>query len=580
MRLLNTLDLTLHEFLDGDIPEYAILSHTWSKDEVLFQDLSKEQRFRESKRGFQKVKQCCQRAAQDGFRWVWIDTLCIDKNSSAELSEAINSMFRWYEMSAVCYAYLEDLNVVGSLKVDQKIGQCKWFRRGWTLQELIAPSTVEFFDRNWTYFGSKISLQERISRVTAIPVRALLNVPLSQFNVAERMSWASNRYTKREEDHAYCLMGLFNINMPMLYGEGRRRAFLRLQQEIMRTSEDYTIFLWNEVYSEPRTALLASTPRAFTPRIFENLLRTHEVSIPEVQQSCYSAIEMHSPTYGSSSRFSTILSGKESLVPEVPSWTGRGLRITLPMMKSASSESWLAFLYCSVGFSGHLLCANLKAVELGKGTFIRDGPLQLVHFADYHKFKPITIHVDWWDWNDHRWSTEHSKARVRIQFPKCMSVTRHYSDGSKLSLDDKDELDIRLLFFKNLGCISVLHQHDHEPEGYFEVILHKHMNRAGIALKTDRDLYNNLEDSLIPRRRLKIQAPWELPDQVTEQLLSMHLLHMQIKRVGGTWNGDAIAFVFQMSCTTTEHCSGRVTEQFQSLWQQICSRDDEYCLLS
>ncbi|KAK5315265.1 hypothetical protein LTR21_001854 [Exophiala xenobiotica] len=262
MRLLHTKNLTLEEFGDQDIPLYAILSHTWGKEEISLQDL--ETGNLESRQGFNKLKMTCCRAATDGFDYVWIDTCCIDKRSSAELSEAINSMYRWYQNATVCYAYLEDVYSDPEKNpeaMDNELRRSRWFRRGWTLQELIAPSVLIFFNQTWQKLGTKISMAVSISSFTHIPQLILLGGDLDQESVATRMSWASTRKTTRVEDLAYCLLGIFNINMPLLYGEGER-AFIRLQEEIIKVSTDYSLFAW-EVSWESAHGLLAPCPSAF-----------------------------------------------------------------------------------------------------------------------------------------------------------------------------------------------------------------------------------------------------------------------------------------------------------------------------
>ncbi|KAK5198598.1 hypothetical protein LTR47_007594 [Exophiala xenobiotica] len=259
MRLLHTKTLKLEGFGDQNIPLYAILSHTWGKEEISLQDL--ETGNLESRRGFSKLKSTCCRAAADGFDYVWIDTCCIDKRSSAELSEAINSMYRWYQNATVCYAYLEDVYSnpgENSEDMDHESRESRWFTRGWTLQELIAPSILIFFNKTWEQLGTKTSMAASISSFTRIPQSILLGGDLDQESVARRMSWASTRQTTRVEDLAYCLLGIFNINMPLLYGEGER-AFVRLQEEIIKVSTDYSLFAWR---SRSR-GLLAPDPSAF-----------------------------------------------------------------------------------------------------------------------------------------------------------------------------------------------------------------------------------------------------------------------------------------------------------------------------
>ncbi|KDR70038.1 hypothetical protein GALMADRAFT_32739, partial [Galerina marginata CBS 339.88] len=239
MRLLDVHQLKFKFFDDTKRPPYAILSHTWGDDEVTLQDF--ETPAATSMAGYAKIKNCFELAIQDGFKYVWIDTCCIDKTSSSELSEAINSMYQWYKSAVVCYVYLFDIQAGDDQGLP--LSKSRWFRRGWTLQELIAPNTLIFYDRTWTEIGTKFSLQEDISKITGIPREALAFKLLSDFSIAQRMSWAAMRETSRVEDTAYCLMGIFDVNMPTLYGEGQR-AFFRLQQEIMKSSDDHSLFVW------------------------------------------------------------------------------------------------------------------------------------------------------------------------------------------------------------------------------------------------------------------------------------------------------------------------------------------------
>ncbi|KAI6143099.1 heterokaryon incompatibility protein-domain-containing protein, partial [Pisolithus tinctorius] len=228
---------------------YAILSHRWGD-------------------GSEKIIKSCEQARKDGYEWLWIDTCCIDKRSSAELSEAINSMYRWYQNAGVCYAYLNDVDVsVFPTKRDdsnyaESNGWPVWFVRGWTLQELIAPKKVEFFNKGWVSVGDKWRLAPRLEKVTGIPPEVLRDgLAAKRLSVAQIMSWAAQRETTRVEDRAYSLMGLFGVNMPMLYGEGKK-AFERLQLEIIRVSSDQSIFAWNP--PKPRTgSVLADDPSDF-----------------------------------------------------------------------------------------------------------------------------------------------------------------------------------------------------------------------------------------------------------------------------------------------------------------------------
>ncbi|KAF1957123.1 HET-domain-containing protein [Byssothecium circinans] len=245
MRLLrrsNTCEFSLTEDLVGDkaIPPYAILSHTWGADaeEVTFEDITNGTG--KDKPGYKKIQFCGEQAAQDGLQYFWIDTCCIDKMNGAELSRAINSMFRWYRNATRCYVYLSDVssplsgtnNEFDPQPWESNLRKSKWFTRGWTLQELLAPSSVEFFSRECKRLGDKGSLTQQIHEITNIPELALQGAPLSQFSVNERLSWIEHRQTKLEEDKAYSLLGIFDVYISPIYSEGTARAFKRLMDEI------------------------------------------------------------------------------------------------------------------------------------------------------------------------------------------------------------------------------------------------------------------------------------------------------------------------------------------------------------
>jgi hypothetical protein len=302
MRLLNATTFQVEQNWAAEI-SYAILSHTWEVEEVTFQDLYPTPKADwQNKRGFLKIKHACEQALRDGYEYVWVDTCCINKEyvcyetakwrsiqkhpstadtphrSSAELSEAINSMFRWYQDASICYAYLSD----ASSGDDSSISSSRWFTRGWCLQELIAPDHVHFYDAAWAYIGSRISLASKIQEITGVDesiltrghvddatsidmsrrngsgtylytcrycsARIWVNVQriLGSLTIAERMRWASKRQTTRLEDIAYSLMGLFDVNIPLLYGEGTK-AFSRLQEAILRGSDDHSILAFRAI---------------------------------------------------------------------------------------------------------------------------------------------------------------------------------------------------------------------------------------------------------------------------------------------------------------------------------------------
>ena len=265
MRLINTQTLALELFPDpgpADIP-YAILSHTWSDDEVSFEDMQ-DLSIARIKKGFLKIEATCKHAIDNGLQYAWVDTCCIDQSSSAELSEAINSMFRWYKNAVVCYAFLSDLPASSQYGASDELRKFRWFTRGWTLQELIAPATLVFFDQEWNLRGMKEDLGKEIEAITGIDEWVLNgSTPLSTIPLAKRMSWAAGRNTTRVEDVAYCLLGIFDVNMPMIYGEGSR-AFVRLQEEILKKTTDLSLFAWQstDIHTENRS-ILANSPDEF-----------------------------------------------------------------------------------------------------------------------------------------------------------------------------------------------------------------------------------------------------------------------------------------------------------------------------
>ncbi|KAL8788186.1 MAG: hypothetical protein Q9213_001825 [Squamulea squamosa] len=300
MRLIHTQTLEFGDFLDSQLPPYAILSHRWGEQEISYKEMRKIQKnsldvsAEEQDEaapglgpGMAKIKDFCRKASENGFDWGWIDTCCIDKRSSAELSESINAMYKWYARSAECYVHLSDFALSVQERqfrlqygkdawfsyiwptVSTKFRESSWFTRGWTLQELLAPSNIAVFDANWYRIGSLDDLLEDVIRITGIPKdvlsfdRQLIQLrPIHRAkSVARLMSWASRRQTSREEDIAYCLLGLFNVNMPLLYGEGAENAFYRLQIEIMKISDDESLFAWTS--DQWACCVLANSPACF-----------------------------------------------------------------------------------------------------------------------------------------------------------------------------------------------------------------------------------------------------------------------------------------------------------------------------
>ncbi|KAK0111190.1 hypothetical protein ONS95_001566 [Cadophora gregata] len=373
MRLLNATSFTLTNFNDErTVPEYAILSHTWGDNEVRFKDLAELSREQlATKKAYKKVETCCTKALECGLEWVWIDTCCIDQQSSAELSEAINSMYQWYRQSAVCYAYLFDVHCVEKdflpsqtvdlQNLDAKISfeRARWFTRGWCLQELLAPRNMQFFNAHWEYIGSKNSLKTPISLVTGIDEYGLFIPDLSVLSVAHRMAWAASRETTRPEDIAYCLLGIFNINMPLLYGEGQVRAFGRLQEEIMRRTEDHSIFAWSGIGTDFRNDMvgfLAPHPSGFS----------------------YGRVDLcELPGY-----------------TEPLSITGRGIRAQMPLIRQGGHrENYLAVIGCmKYGLSQRYYAIPVTRLNESSDIYRRRSPdVQTVSFEEAENATLSTI---------------------------------------------------------------------------------------------------------------------------------------------------------------------------------------------
>ncbi|KAH7196306.1 heterokaryon incompatibility protein-domain-containing protein [Fusarium flagelliforme] len=268
MRCMNTSTFELHTGTHINFKEqgYAILSHRWGADEILFSQIGLfAQELRHTKQRhalpqLDKILGACITARKQGLQWMWIDNCCINKSDSSELSESINSMFKWYSEAVVCLTYLSDVRKTLESKVGSQVfrsfetgDMSKWFTRGWTLQELLAPRKLLFYDADWNYLGSKEDLAEAIEDVTGISAHYLTGQ--EDFRVAciaAKMSWAANRETTREEDIAYSLYGIFNLHLPVQYGEGKG-AFLRLQDALI-AKNDESLFAWKMPLEGPGSA--------------------------------------------------------------------------------------------------------------------------------------------------------------------------------------------------------------------------------------------------------------------------------------------------------------------------------------
>ncbi|KAL4730540.1 hypothetical protein ACLX1H_002576 [Fusarium chlamydosporum] len=285
---------------------------------------------------YSKLRESCELARSLKLDYLWIDTCCIDKSSSAELSEAINSMFRWYAESTLCIAFLQDVpSSQSEEEITKKLRESRWFTRGWTLQELIAPGKVIFYAQDWKPLGTRSELKDDIKLVTGISEELLDTTHhmmeskqrhLGQYSVAEKMYWAAGRETTRPEDIAYCLLGIFDINMPLLYGEGQAKAFKRLQEEIIKSTDDESIYAWRQpryrVEGKTYWSLLANSPSAFD---IDHAAKDLSGLIPK------------------KSKYLSLRSGVST------SMTNRGLELELsltPFPIDKSGSIFLAFLNC------------------------------------------------------------------------------------------------------------------------------------------------------------------------------------------------------------------------------------------
>ena len=356
MRLLNVDILELEEFTGDastrgtyDFPLYAILSHTWSDQEVSFQQFKNLNEELRLTKGYKKIQACCEQVKQWKLRYLWVDTCCIDKSSSAEFSEAINSMFRWYGDAAVCFAYLEDVETcdTNNQALEAQMKNSRWFTRGWTLQELIAPKRMVFYDRLWAQIGTKVSLEALLQSITDISRSCLSHArDLSSFSIACRISWASARQTTRIEDVAYCLLGIFDVNMPLLYGEAGK-AFRRLQEEIIKESDDQSIFAWRlsaaDRYHLRRNSDQTVGILAEHPQEFKNSTRI--IAVPR-------------------------MSGSYSI-------TNRGLFIELPLLATSPTER-VALLACyDARLKNRVGIPVQEKTNQGKDIFARDSTVDL-----------------------------------------------------------------------------------------------------------------------------------------------------------------------------------------------------------
>ncbi|KAF7534084.1 hypothetical protein G7054_g6541 [Neopestalotiopsis clavispora] len=419
MRLINTkhfLDKNEIAFQDRDSicdEPYAILSHTWGRqlkeeadgtlvwggedDEILFADVGKTDTSEKKPDAWKKIQKACQAAQQQQCNYLWVDTCCFNKESSAELDESINAMFAWYQQSKVCLVYLADLEVDSVQVQEDDEKQCRWFKRGWTLQELIAPKKVDFYNRDWKKVGSRDKLVDILHEITEIDCEALTGeVSCLSFTVAQRMKWAACRDTKRPEDRAYSLLGLFGVQMSLIYGIGAKAAFHRLQKEIIQTTTDMTVFAWNPSKSSddspdrssqedgPFSSMLADSPDQFeeSPEMKSMELEGH-FSITNrgvsLDASTLRIVPKGTQEY------------KHESIQESNHESNQQSRQEL----NAQTRHPLVFLIGYTDKHDHMICFGVYLQKIGSANYARCGGYDLAMFKEDKKIyalKPVPRH--------------------------------------------------------------------------------------------------------------------------------------------------------------------------------------------
>jgi hypothetical protein len=382
--------------VDEQIPPYAILSQTWGneEDEVTFKDVV-DGTYKKRK-GYRKLQFCAKQAAEDGLDFFWIDTCCIDKSSSAELQEAIGSMFRWYKDSAKCYVYLTDVSTKFFDYLDQ-FPESKWFTRGWTLQELLAPKDVEFYTTEAISIGRKSELVHTIADITGISTEALQGTPLSHFSIDQRMKWAEGRKTTRQEDLAYSLLGIFDIQMSPFYGEGREKAFERLKKKIRKSQGTV-----GSVTQEPELVALRSHHFEF---VLHSPTMLHETDAQYSLLMCNDSNEIGKPDLCAVKRGGTNFRNLEvNLLYGAYNYQNFALRIATPNF-TLLRENWIMTEQSSAGPMDFLLA-----------DWSGDGTLDLVMIKKFFT------------------STQSTEVRIFSGTDKCQKTL--FQGGTKLEETD------------------------------------------------------------------------------------------------------------------------------------------------
>lgn len=357
------------DLVGGNIPPYAILSHTWQGEEVTLADLKDSPNGGRDKKGYKKLLFCAQQAALDGLEYFWVDSCCIDRSNSVALEDAINSLFYCYRNAAKCYIYLSDISTPDWEETSKKsdcrwqsaFRKSKWFARSWTLQELLAPRSAEFFSCEGQKLGDKNTLRQTLHEITGIATQALEGRPLAHFSVRERLLWAANRGATLEEDQVYSLLGIFGIKMTMMYGEGSWNACLRFWDEIFRRIEDYTILLCtrpSDTDNDQQSAvwdLLAPPPTLSVERIKDTSEKLEWLSVER-----HSLLDLASTEHLASHLPSSIN------VLQRPEITTHGLRMSL-FVKNFGPDL-ICWTYCTQesNWTTYAVCTRVVSVSQEK----------------------------------------------------------------------------------------------------------------------------------------------------------------------------------------------------------------------